>query len=164
MYNKDEVLALLKQRGIKYELCEHAAAFTIDEMDTLGIPHCECVLKNLFLRDQKGQRHFLVSMLHTRRADLSLLAQRLGSGKLSFASEQRLEKYLGLSKGAVTPLGALNDEGHAVEVVFDAKLEKLPLVGIHPLVNTASVFLNFADLKDLLTSYGSDVRILSLDD
>ena len=83
---------------------------------------------------------------------------------MSFASEQRLEKYLGLSKGAVTPLGALNDEGHAVEVVFDAELEKLPLVGIHPLVNTASVFLNFADLKDLLTSYGSDVRILSLDD
>lgn len=74
----------------------------------------------------------------------------LGTSKLSFASEDRLMRYLGLTKGAVTPLGILNDHDHAVEVVLDRDLEKHPRLGVHPCVNTATVWLAFSDLRRLI--------------
>lgn len=77
------------------------------------------MVKNLFLRDAKGKRHFLVVLDKDKRADLKALQEQLSCSKLSFASEERLKKHLGLSRGSVTPLGILNDAQGMVELVFD---------------------------------------------
>lgn len=151
---KEQVYAALAAAGIPYERVDHPAVFTIEEMDQLDLPHPEAVVKNLFLRDAKGKRHFLAVLPGHRSADLKTLGEKVGS-KLSFASEERLEKYLGLTRGSVTPLGVLNDEARAVEVLFDRALEAMPLMGVHPNHNTATVFLRPGDLVQLIKDHGN---------
>lgn len=162
MSQRQQVLRVLDDMGISYELIDHPAVFTIDEMDVLSLPHSETVVKNLFLRDAKGKRHFLVVMDKDKSADLKQLRQEIGCTALSFASEERLTRYLGLTKGEVTPFGALNDTACAVEVFFDRDLAQRPFVGVHPNENTATVFLSFHDLCRVLTEHGSPVTLVTI--
>ena len=113
--NRVRALARLDELGIPYDLSEHPAVYTIAEMDALQMEREEEIAKNLFLRDKKGKRHFLVMLKKDKTADLALLAERIGCDRLSFASEERLGRYPGLVKGAVTPLGVVNDTEALVE-------------------------------------------------
>ena len=131
-------------------------------MDALGLTAKGEVCKNLFLRDAKGRRHFLVVVPGEARADLRALAAQLESSKLSFASAERLEKYLGLKQGEVTPLGVLNDADAAVEVVFDRGLERFPCLGVHPNDNTATVWLSLADILRVVEGNGNEIRWVTL--
>ncbi len=162
MYQKEEIYEFLKQKGIVFEKIEHAAVFTIAEVEALGIDREGKIAKNLFLRDAKGKRHFLVTIPEEKSVDLKSLAQKLDSSKLSFASEERLMKYLGLTKGSVTPLGVLNDEACEVEVIFDASLQHMPRFGVHPNDNTASVFLAVDDLEQIIRAHGNAFSYLEL--
>ena len=120
------------------------------------------IAKNLFLRDARGKRHFLVVLCSCKAVDLKALRGQLGTSALSFASEDRLKRFLGLEKGAVTPLGILNDEARAVEVLFDRDLAGLPSLGVHPNRNTATVFLAFSDLESLIRSHGNCVSFVAI--
>ena len=84
------------------------------------------------------------------------------AGNLSFASEERLEKYLGLKQGSVSPFGLMNDTDHAVEFFIDKNLSKCKSLGIHPLENTATVFLSFKDLDKFLWNLDVDVMKIKL--
>ena len=97
-----------------------------------------------------------------KTVDLKALRGQLGTSALSFASEDRLKRFLGLEKGAVTPLGILNDEARAVEVLFDRDLAGLPSLGVHPNRNTATVFLAFSDLEFLIRSHGNSVSFVAI--
>lgn len=159
-FDKEKTLAWLDQQGIPYEKMEHEAVFTMEQMDELGISARGGVVKNLFLRDGKGKNHFLVVVPEEKRVNLGDLSQQLCASKLSFASGDRLAKYLGVIQGAVSPLGVLNDENHVVEVVFDKDLTHAPKVGIHPNDNTATVWLSFKDLKKLIQGLGNPVSFI----
>ena len=162
MTEREKVFARLEELGVSYEVTEHPAVFTIGEMDALGLTAKGEVCKNLFLRDAKGRRHFLVVVPGEARADLRALAAQLESSKLSFASAERLEKYLGLKPGEVTPLGVLNDADAAVEVVFDRGLERFPCLGVHPNDNTATVWLSLADILRVVEGNGNEIRWVTL--
>lgn len=97
-----------------------------------------------------------------RAPTLRALAAQLESSKLSFASAERLEKYLGLKQGEVTPLGVLNDADAAVEVVFDRGLERFPCLGVHPNDNTATVWLSLADILRVVEGNGNEIRWVTL--
>lgn len=155
-----ELYAYLDGMGISYEVEEHAPVFTIDEMRELGIKGSVC--KNLFLRDAKGRQHFLVVLPGDRQADLGALAAALGSSKLSFASEDRLMKHLGLTKGSVTPLAVIQDPDHTVQVLLDESLTGMDRLGVHPLVNTATLWISGADLLRFVRSCGNPVKIVSI--
>ena len=155
-----ELYAYLDGMGISYEVEEHAPVFTIDEMWELGIKGSVC--KNLFLRDAKGRQHFLVVLPGDRQADLGALAAALGSSKLSFASEERLMKHLGLTKGSVTPLAVIQDPDHTVQVLLDESLTGMDRLGVHPLVNTATLWISGADLLRFVRSCGNPVKIVSI--
>lgn len=155
-----ELYAYLDGMGISYEVEEHAPVFTIDEMRELGIKGSVC--KNLFLRDAKGRQHFLVVLPGDRQADLGALAAALGSSKLSFASEERLMKHLGLTKGSVTPLTVIQDPDHTVQVLLDESLTGMDRLGVHPLVNTATLWISGADLLRFVRSCGNPVKIVSI--
>ncbi len=159
---KERVLEILAEKGIAFTVDEHPPVYTIEEMEQANLPYPEDICKNLFLRDAKGKRHFLVVLEKDKRADLRLLADRLGSGKLSFASEERLMRLLGLERGAVTPLGILNDAEHAVEMVFDRDLMNHSRLGVHPCVNTATVWLAPAALRHLAEENGNPVSIIEI--
>ena len=162
MTEREKVFARLEELGVSYEVTEHPAVFTRGELEALGLTAKGEVCKNLFLRDAKGRRHFLVVVPGEARADLRALAAQLESSKLSFASAERLEKYLGLKQGEVTPLGVLNDADAAVEVVFDRGLERFPCLGVHPNDNTATVWLSLADILRVVEGNGNEIRWVTL--
>ena len=158
----EEILQRLKELGIQYELIEHKAVFNMEEMDALGKDFFKgaTICKNLFLRDQKGKRHFLVTMKEEKQANLAEIAKSCLATKLSFASEERLKKYLNLTPGAVTPLAIINDEQKAVEVILDKDLFKEEKIGVHPGVNTATVIICPADLEKYIKANGNKLKMM----
>ncbi|ETA81809.1 prolyl-tRNA synthetase associated domain-containing protein [Youngiibacter fragilis] len=163
MYRIEEVIGLLDSRGIEYEIERHVPVYTIEEMDALKLPFSDLVVKNLFLRDYKGREHFLVVLRKDKNADLKKLKGIIGSTPLSFASEDRLSKYLGLSKGEVTPFGVLNDESHSVRVYIDKDVVSDGKLAIHPNDNRATVLIGILDLIGLIEGYGTEVRTIDLE-
>ena len=157
MQNREAALSALSALNIPYELVEHKAVYTIDEVKELGLMEQGLVCKNLFLRDAKGKRHYIVVMDSDKKADLEKIGLDLASTRLSFASESRLQKILGLERGAVTPLGIINDLSHEVTVVFDDALKGEKKIGIHPNDNTATIWLDFESLERLVSHYGNEV-------
>ena len=155
---KQKVYDALDKLKIKYEVIEHEPVYTMEDMDRLGLTKKGTLCKNLFLRDSKGKRHFLVTADENTKIDLKALGKKIGGGNLSFASDERLEKYLGLKQGSVTPFGLMNDTDHAVEFFIDKSLSRCKSLGIHPLENTATVFLSYKDLDKFLWSLDVDVR------
>lgn len=144
---KEEVRAKLTEMGIAYEVMEHGPVYTIDEMKEVEGMTIEDVCKNLFLRDEKGKRHFLVVLDEAKSADLKAIRAQIGSTRLSFGSEERLMDNLGLIKGAVTPLGVLNDCAKNVEVLIDEDLRDRPRLGVHPCDNTETLWMSFDSIK-----------------
>ena len=122
---REPVLEALARLGIAYEMEEHPPMFTTDDMQAFGIGGRGQILKNLFLRDAKGKRHFLVVTASEKKADLDALREALGSTRLSFGSAERLMRCLHTTQGSVSPFAVLHDRDNAVEVVFDKALAGL---------------------------------------
>ncbi|MGE5198774.1 MAG: YbaK/EbsC family protein, partial [Rhodospirillaceae bacterium] len=97
------VYASLQSLGIPFERHPHPPVFTVEQAleHWAGIDAVHC--KNLFLRNKKGDRHVLVVAAHSTAIDIGALAARVGEGRLSFASPERLAAHLGLTPGAVSP-------------------------------------------------------------
>lgn len=160
---REEVLKKLQELNIEYKEIEHIPVFTIEDMDNLGnIFENAKICKNLFVRDQKGKRHFLIVMPEEKRAPLSEIAEKIGSSKLSFASNERLMKYLKLTPGSVTPLAIINDEENAVEVIFDEDLKKEKLLGVHPCVNTSTILITPSNLEKYVKELNNKLKYIKI--
>ncbi len=162
MVGREEVEATLKALGIAYEIQDHPAAYTVEDMVRLGVSQRGRSCKNLFLRDSKGINHFLVVVPEEKPVDLKALQTQLESSRLSFASPERLMKYLGLIPGAVTPLGILNDVDLAVTVVLDQALVGQSRLGVHPNVNTATIWISYDDLVKVIARHGNEIRVVEV--
>ena len=158
--NKQELLDLLKEKNIKYEIYNHAPMFTIEDSLSMNIP--EGLVKNIFLRNDNGKKHYLIVMQKEKTADLKKVRSEIQSSRLSFASEERLEKCLKLKKGSVTPLGVINDSVNAVEVFFDKDIKEMKKIGVHPLENTATIFLTPQDLIKFVEETGHKVQFIDI--
>ena len=158
---KEDIFRLLDAQGIHYDLAEHGPVYTIEEIDALKLANADRIAKNLFIRDDKKRQYFLLTMQKDKRADLRQLQTRLGTRKLSFASEADLNSILGLSKGQVTPFGVLNDQEHLVTVLLDTALQN-GLVGIHPNTNTATLWIQSGDLFRLIEHHGNAVQWIEI--
>ena len=77
--------------------------------------------------------------------DIHSIEKLLKQGKLSFASEERLQKWLGVSPGSVTPFGLINDPTHHVHLFIDETLQKAEKLSFHPGINTASLIIQQSD-------------------
>jgi Ala-tRNA(Pro) deacylase len=156
------VAARLAQLGIPFERHEHPAVATVEEAvqhwSDIAATHC----KNLFLRNQKGNRHYLVVVLHAKRADLRAVADQIGDGKLSFASPERLKTHLGLTPGSVSPFGLINDASHAVRVVLDRDLKAASRVSFHPNINTRTYVISSVDFTRFLEATGRSVQYVTI--
>lgn len=151
MYTKkEEVYKYLESLNIKYRKVEHKAVFTMEEMSKLNLEDESEVVKNLFIRDDKKQNYYLILVKGDKRVNLKELRNNLGLRPLTFASEEDLEKYLGLKKGSVTILGILNDAEHKVKVLIDEDIKKFKEIGAHPNENTASIWLTLEDIEKIL--------------
>ncbi len=148
--------------GISFDRYEHPPVATALEADEhwAGIDAAHC--KNLFLRNQKGNRHYLVIVKHPKRADLRGVADQIGDGKLSFASPERLLTHLGVTPGSVSPFGLINDASHDVRVFLDADLKAAERISFHPNINTVTVVLAFTDFERFLAARGNPVRYITV--
>lgn len=136
---------LLSQLNIPFTYHEHPPAPTIEiamqYWKDIDATHC----KNLFFRNHKGNKHYLVVLDCNQKADIHDLEKRLKQGKLSFASDQRMMKYLGITPGSVSPYALINDTEHHVHVFFDHNLIKSNRISFHPCINTASIIVSWDD-------------------
>ena len=156
---KEDILRLLEERQIPYKIAEHEAIYTMAESDALHLPDGDAVAKNLFIRDDKKKRYFLLTLRENKRLDLKALQAKLGTRRLSCASEEDLGRILGLVKGSVTPLGALNDVECLVECFIDLDYRDR-LIGVHPNTNTATLWIQANDLFGLIRRHGNQVEWL----
>lgn len=156
------VYAALEALGIAYERHEHPAVFTAEDASKFWdpIPGTQC--KNLFLRNKKGDRHYLVVLEISKRADLKDLVKVVADDRLSFGSPERLMAELGLTPGSVSPFGLINDPDGSVRVILDKDLQGKPRLIFHPNINTASVVVSWDDLETFLKTRRNSVRIVTL--
>lgn len=157
--NKAELLEYLSNRGIEYELVEHSMVFTIDEMIDAELPHPELIAKNLFVRDDKKRAFYLITVLEDRRVDLKEFRKLYETRPLSFASEEQLMGKLALTRGSVTPFGLLNNDEKDVKFYIDKAFIDAGLMGIHPNMNDATVFVKTDDVIALIREHGNEVTI-----
>lgn len=160
MITRQDCLGHLKSLDVDYDLVEHKAVYTIKEA-MAELPGRE-EIKNLFISDNKSRRFYLVVMPGTKKLDLSKLATDLGEKKISFVSERRLLEMLGVKSGSVSLFCCLNPNSKDVKVVFDKDLLKYKELGFHPIVNTATVFIDSKEADLLLGSFGREVSLLKL--
>lgn len=163
MERRKIVFDYLDKLGIKYECYEHPEAPTVEIAMQYweNIPnatHC----KNLFFRNHKGNRHYLVVFECSRNIAIHDLEKRLNQGKLSFASDTRMERYLGLRPGSVSPFGLINDVENHTYLFLDTNLQKAERLSFHPNDNTASVVISKDDFMKYLTACGNEYKFTEL--
>lgn len=164
MRGQQELYSLFEKLNISFNYREHPPVATIEEAKKYwkGLNAGRC--KNIFLRNHKGNKHYLVILEHTRNLRIKELEQLLKQGKLSFASEKRLDKYLGLKPGSVSPFGLINDNDHHVHLFIDEKLQEFEKLSFHPNVNTASLVILRSDLIRFIEHHGNSYEFIKLYD
>jgi Ala-tRNA(Pro) deacylase len=144
--------------GIAFVRHDHPPVATVAEAEHYWRDIDALHARNLFLRNQKGTRHFLAVLEFSRRGDLQALGETFGEKKLGFASPERLAARLGLTPGSVSPFGLINDPGHEVTVAIDVAIRDAARVAFHPNVNTATLVLGGGDFQRFLAAVGHEVH------
>ena len=162
MERRDKVFQWLDSHNIEYSWYEHPEAPTIEIAREFwrkdGSKHC----KNLFFRNHKGNRHYLVVLDCERDLDIHDLEKRLHQGKLSFASPQRMEKYLGLTPGSVSPFGLINDTDNHVHLFLDKNLQNEASLSFHPNDNHATVVISQEEFMRYLSIVGNSYEFIEM--
>ncbi len=164
MNGDPKLYEILDELDISYEYHEHPPGPTIEEAlkywKDIDSAHC----KNIFFRNHKGNRHYLVILDYRYQLDIHDLEKRLKQGKLTFASPKRLKKYLGLEPGSVSLFGLINDEEDHIHLFIDENLKKADKISFHPNINTASLVISFEDMIRFLEWSGNSYEFLKLYD
>jgi len=155
MNGSEKLYQLLEYLNISFEYLEHPAAPTVEIAKQYWAGHDAQHCKNLFFRNHKGNRHYLVILDCDCSMDIHSIEKQLGQGKLSFASEQRMMKYLGVTPGSVTPFGLINDTEHHVHVFLDKNLQNVERLSFHPCANTASLIVSKDDFMRFMDYVGN---------
>jgi Ala-tRNA(Pro) deacylase len=162
LFSMENVYKILDSLGISYGKIDHPAVYTVEESNKFELGIEGGVNKSLFLRNAKGDRHYLIMLNGEKRLDMLKLQDLLSETRLSFASPERLMKYLGLTPGSVSPFGLINDSSKTVIAVVDNELLKYQNLAFHPNINTQTLILKTDDFKKYLFSIGHKVLYLDL--
>ncbi len=172
MTREETVLTYLREHGVPFSNYNHPEGKTIEEAKRWwkddGSMHC----KNLFFRNHKGNKHYLVCFdcehdlaIHDLEHKLkeSLQSRGLPScGKLSFASPERMMKYLGLEPGSVSPFGLINDQSHEVYLFLDENIKNAPTLSFHPNDCRGTVVIKNEDFLHYLSEVGNQYEFIKL--
>jgi Ala-tRNA(Pro) deacylase len=155
MNGHPELYKILEELEIRYDYYEHPPAPTIEiamqYWKDINARHC----KNLFFRNHKGNIHYLVILDHKKNLDIHQLEKILKQGKLSFASEDRMFRFLGLRPGSVSPFGLIHDKNHVVRLFIDDSLKNAETISFHPNENTDSLVISYSDFLRFLEFHGN---------
>lgn len=161
--NKNELYSYLKSRNIWFEITEHKPVYTMNELADIPFPYPQADAKNLFVRDDKKQHYYLITVKGDKRMNLKKFQQTFQTRRLSFASENDLMEILELLPGSVTPFGLFHDTAHRVQFFVDRSfLDDPGVIGVHPNDNTATVWMKTEDLILILRELGCVVRVMDV--
>ena len=155
----EKLLEALDDLGLKTSTLYHEAVFRVGEGDDIKSQLPGAHTKNLFLKDDKGQL-WLISAEQSTQINLKALPKIIGSGRLSFGSEERLYNALGVRPGSVTALALINDPERKVRFILDKALHDADIVNFHPLVNTATTSLSQGDFRRFIASLGRTLSVV----
>jgi Ala-tRNA(Pro) deacylase len=164
MRGQSELYQLFEKLNIQFEYHEHPPLATIEDAKIHWKNYNSGRCKNIFFRNHKGDKHYLVVLEHLRQLDIHDLEKRLKQGKLTFASDQRLKKYLGVEPGSVSPFGLINDKENHVHMFIDEKLKDFERLAFHPNLNTASLIISKNDFLKFLEFTGNTYEFIRLYD
>jgi len=164
MYAPQElpVIAALEALGISFERYEHPPLASAADAAPYWADIDAAHTKNLFLRNQKGTRHYLLVIELLKRADLRAVANQIGDGKLSFGTPEQLMTLLGVTPGSVSPFGLIHDTARQVRVCLDRDLKTRERISFHPNINTATLVLTFRDFERFLADRGNGVHFVGV--
>jgi len=158
----NDIYEVLDNGNIEYQRYDHPPVFTVEDVHRLTPDLPGAKTKNLFFRDKKGNRHFLVVVPADKRVDLKALPTVLESSKISFGSPDRLMEHLGITPGSVSLLAIVNDQENKVEVIIDESLWTSEAFQFHPLVNTSTLVISRDNIKRFLDATGHEVKIMEI--
>jgi Ala-tRNA(Pro) deacylase len=162
MRGQPELYRLFERLAIQFEYHEHPPLATIEDARIHWKDYNSGRCKNIFFRNHKGDKHYLVILEHLRQLNIKDLEKRLKQGKLTFASDQRLKKYLGVEPGSVSPFGIINDTEKHVHLFIDEKLKEFDRLAFHPNINTASLVISKSDFLKFLEYTGNTFEFIRL--
>lgn len=158
--DKAAVYDFLNDQEIEYEVTDHKAVYDMAELAEIDLPYPEADAKNLFIRDDKKRQYYLISVQGDKRVDLKAFRDQFNTRRLSFGADKDLLALMGLTPGAVSPLGLLNDHDLKIAYYLDRQLVADDhLIGVHPNENTATIWLKGLDLVDLIEANGHSVTV-----
>jgi Ala-tRNA(Pro) deacylase len=162
MRGQKELYLLFEKLNIQFEYHEHPPVATIEDAKIHWKNYNSGRCKNIFFRNHKGDRHYLVILEHLRQLNIRDLEKLLKQGKLTFASDLRLKKYLGVEPGSVSPFGLINDSQKNVHLFIDEKLNEYVRLTFHPNINTASLVISKSDFLKFLEYTGNTFEFIRL--
>ncbi len=162
MKGDPKLYKMLDELKIPFDYHEHPPGPTIEAAlkywKDIDSAHC----RNIFFRNHKGNKHYLVISDHRYKIDIHDLEKRLKQGKLTFASPKRLKKYLGVEPGSVSLFGLINDTERHVYLFIDKNLQKSKKISFHPNINTASLVISTRDMLKFLEHTGNSYEFIGL--
>ena len=164
MIGQPQVYEALQRMQIPFDYYEHPEAPTIEIAAQFYRGEGTTLCKNLFFRNHKGNRHYLVIMDSRHAMDIHDMEHRLHQGKLSFASPERMMKYLGVRPGSVSLFTLVNDANHEVTLFVDRQLLEAGKVSFHPNDNRASLVITRDDMLRFIREIGNPYEIVDLYD
>ncbi|HXK81018.1 MAG TPA: YbaK/EbsC family protein [Bacteroidales bacterium] len=155
MIGQAKVYEILDSLNIKYRYYESPTDFSSEDdgsfWDKIGALRC----KNLFLRNHKGNRHFMIIAPYYADVSITALEQYFKKGKISFASDKRLSKWLNVKPGAVSVFSLINDTENHVEVFVDERLKQSHELTFLPNMHNALLAITYHDFISLLNNSGN---------
>ena len=158
---EQKLYKIFEEIGIKdYSVKYHEPILTIEQADEFGLAMEGLNLKNLFLREKKTGRFFMLILDDHRQTDLKYFKEVAGWKQVSFAKEEELLEILGVGAGTVTPLALFHDEEKRVVVVLDREISEasdLEKVSFHPCRNDATLTMTKIDFIKFLEHMGNTI-------
>jgi len=157
-----ELFDFLDTLGIETTTVKHPPLFTVAQSQQLRGEIAGAHTKNLFLKDKKDQ-FFLLTLGEDDVVDLKTVDKLIGAAsRVSFGKPEAMLELLGVTPGAVTSFGLINDSGHRVTFVLEAGLAKADIINAHPLTNEATTSIAAADLMRFAEATGHKPLVLNL--
>lgn len=157
-----ELFAFLAELGVAVSTKRHPPLYTVADSQALRGEIAGGHTKNLFLKDKKDN-FFLVTVGEDAVVDLKQIHQLIGAAsRVSFGKPEMLMELLGVSPGAVTVFGVINDTANRVKLVLDQDLMAHAVINAHPLTNEATTSIAAADLIRFVEATGHDAAILKV--
>jgi Ala-tRNA(Pro) deacylase len=155
--SEQQVYTKLAELAIPYTRREHPPVYTVAQARQYDadLPGAHC--KNLFLRNKKGDCHYLAILEASTALPLRELGAQIGTTGLSLASPTRLMRFLGIQPGAVGPFCLLHPDAREVIVLVETRLKSFSHAGFHPNTNTATLILAWPDFERYLIHMGNPV-------